>query len=81
MVCGELIEYEPTKCTICQSEGAFSLDETDAAIVNREMGDMYTLDAASVGASYASPATNKATLNGKCIVKRMKMISSLTTVI
>ena len=54
MVNGQLIEYDPTQCPACRKVGAFSLDETDAAIVNMEMNERYCFETASVGASYAS---------------------------
>eukprot|EP00984_Skeletonema_dohrnii_P036290 scaffold37098_cov139-Skeletonema_dohrnii-CCMP3373.AAC.1 len=54
MVNGQLIEYDPTQCPACRKVGAFSLDEIDAAIVYREMNEMYRFEAASVGASDAS---------------------------
>jgi hypothetical protein len=39
---GRLTNYDPTKCPYCLTEGAFSLDETDAAIVDREVATMYS---------------------------------------
>jgi hypothetical protein len=51
---GQVIEYDGSKCPACRAEGAFSLNETDGAIVEREVADMYWFEAASVGASYAS---------------------------
>ncbi len=57
---GRLTNYDPTKCPYCLTEGAFSLDETDKAIVEREVdtmyseSDMYAFEQATVGASYAS---------------------------
>ena len=55
---GRLTNYDPTNCPYCLTEGAFSLDETDAAIVEREVATMYsemhTFEEATEGASYAS---------------------------
>ena len=54
MVNGQWIYYDPAQCPYCQQEDAFSLNERDQAIVNRETEEMYCYEVASVGASYAS---------------------------
>ena len=54
MINGMVTERDPAQCPHCQAEGAFSLDEDDAAAVNQEIGEMYCFEVASVGASYAS---------------------------
>eukprot|EP00984_Skeletonema_dohrnii_P000523 scaffold170_cov129-Skeletonema_dohrnii-CCMP3373.AAC.3 len=82
MVNGQLIEYDPTQCPLCRAVGAFSLDETDAAIVNWEMNEMYCFEAASVGASDASTSHEQgdSEWGGVKRKRRMtKMISRLTT--
>jgi hypothetical protein len=60
---GEPIEYDGSKCPACRAEGAFSLNETDEAIVEREVADMYRFEAASVGASYASTSHEQGDLS------------------
>ena len=53
---GELIHFNPTQCPTCREEGAFSLDESDAATVSREIAEMCADDddAGTVGTSYST---------------------------
>jgi hypothetical protein len=66
---GQLTNYDPTKCPYCLTKGAFSLDETDGAIVEREVATMYSesgmyaFEQATVGASYASTSHEQGDLS------------------